>query len=649
MNTWILILVTIVVSSSFAVITQVLRMSMKHSRADTVLVSELLLEQPDATANVLYGYKPLNNAPDAAGPPLRRREEAQIPMYSAPGSSQAPQGTTSTNEHPETSVFSATDSRLGATVHVCLCSDDLDFRPTIAAIRSAMASSASSHRLVFHFITTPELHPVFEKMAGLFLAGVRLEVHSDAKVQNTIKNRLAKAAAKAVRERKALLSVFNFAPFYLPEFLRDSPSFFHSGNESKKLIYLDSDLLSLGDLAELHDQDLDDQPCAAVPYCELRLEQYVDFKVLADLNLPKIDPKACTANRGLMVINLPVWRRLHITRSIEQWLQRYADLDKPLWAGAMSQPPWLLALNGKYFHLRKEWNCDGLSREGMVPAEVSLLRQQGLTSQNFKQLNVNEVGGGSCLEPWLSTCSRQAKILHFNGGMKPWLLAKEQTQIPVCELPEDLDFAKANFSWMKNLTVTGGNDTVRHLAFVQCADIFWQFVEKKPREYFSEQAESKETRERLQDAMYFASRLKKVRSVKAVIPSPSGIHTGSSIEAGAREKMRLIRAAPPADEILPGGFKRATMVAAVSDLFINGVLIVPAGGKGLVVGKARTRQKCTRRVCTASDPEQLVCWFRHRLDRSNKILEVLPEEVRKLSKDEITKNDLSWKYRHLQS
>lgn len=573
-------------------------------------------------------------------------------------------GTTFAAKNPASSVALATDwldamdaaesgklvSPLNTTVHVCICSDDPDFRPTIAAIRSAMASSASPHRLFFHFITAPELHMSFAAMSQQFLRGVRLEVHSDAKLQQVIQDHLTKAAARARGTRKALLSIFNFAPFYLPQFLSRSPSF--DENITGNIIYLDGDVLSFGDLAALHDQDLDDLPCAAVPYCYQRLENYVDFKLLASLDIADIDPKTCIANRGLMVINLRVWQDMRITETIEQWLQRFADLEKPLWVGGMSQPPWLLALNGKYLHLGQEWNCNGLAREAMDKNEVGALWQEGLTSTEIKQLPVEEINSG--IEPYVATCSREGKLLHFNGGMKPWLLADGETRVPVCELPEDLQLAQVSFGWMQHFSIKGGNDTARNFTFVRCADIFWQFVEKRPPQYFSQQAESREMRERLQDAIYFANRLKLVREQRvSAAMSRQRLH-----EEQEQRRQALPARAGPDDakireeqlkEILAGGFKRSIMVAASHNITFGGVVIVKAGQKGMVVDKVRQRLRCSgRRDCIQADSGRLLCWFRKREDKKHRPIEVLPEEIRKLSKDEITKSDLSWKYRHLQ-
>eukprot|EP00438_Fugacium_kawagutii_P019076 Skav200863 [mRNA] locus=scaffold3214:8771:14024:+ [translate_table: standard] len=75
-------------------------------------------------------------------------------------------------------------------IHLCICSDDSDFRPAVVAIRSAGASARQPERFVFHFITTPELSVRFARIARLQLPGIRVEVHADEEVQDTIQRRI---------------------------------------------------------------------------------------------------------------------------------------------------------------------------------------------------------------------------------------------------------------------------------------------------------------------------------------------------------------------------------------------------------------------------------------------------------------------------
>ncbi|CAE7583386.1 GATL4 [Symbiodinium natans] len=232
------------------------------------------------------------------------------------------------------------------TVHLCICSDDPDFRPAVVAIRSAVASSEQSHRFVFHFVTTPELSTRFLAVAKLQLPGIRLEVHADEELQEAIQSRILFRKGAG---RRVLASPFNFAPFYLPSFLLASSQTFHARTE--RLIYFDADIVILGDLAQLFDMNMHGKVCAAVPYCHQQLKTYINFEVLHSLGYEGIDPDSCIANRGLLLVDVVAWKSMKITESIENWLDVYRSSEIDLWVGGMSQPPWLLAMNGNYTRL----------------------------------------------------------------------------------------------------------------------------------------------------------------------------------------------------------------------------------------------------------------------------------------------------------
>eukprot|EP00913_Durusdinium_trenchii_P002807 g2598.t1 len=181
-------------------------------------------------------------------------------------------------------------------IHLCICSDDSDFRPAVVAIRSAVASSRQAHRFVFHLVTTPELSVRFSRAAKLQLPGVRIEVHADEEIQSAIQSRIE---FRDTAGRKGLASAFNFAPFYLPLFLTPSSETFTSQTRRlggfrtatdqtyasmlARLIYFDADIVLLGDLAEVFDMDMEGKPCAAVPYCNQKMQKYVNFNVLKTL------------------------------------------------------------------------------------------------------------------------------------------------------------------------------------------------------------------------------------------------------------------------------------------------------------------------------------------------------------------------------
>lgn len=109
---------------------------------------------------------------------------------------------------------------------------------------------------------------------------------------------------------------------------------------AQRVIYIDTDIVILGDLAELHDMNLAGHSCAAVQYCGQRLGDFVDFAVLAELGFKGVyDPESCIANRGVLVIDLPTWRRcacigarceMDTERLLEVEVKRQAPRDRSL-------------------------------------------------------------------------------------------------------------------------------------------------------------------------------------------------------------------------------------------------------------------------------------------------------------------------------
>lgn len=356
----------------------------------------------------------------------------------------------------------------GSLIHVCLCSDDRDLRPTAVAIRSAAVSAAEPERLVFHFVTTPEFADTARQLFREHVPGVRIEVHHNAKLDAQLSGLIS--WRKSSKSRRVLASPFNFAPFYLDLYINEESRGGKRFN-TQRLIYLDTDTLILGDLAELHDMDLKGHSCAAVPYCLQRMEDYVNFEVLSELGFDNVyDPKACIANRGLLIIDVPTWKHKNITGKIEDWMIRYRNAERDLWLGGMSQPPWLLAMNGDYMELGEEWNCNSLGRDTMSMWESVTLRKNGYDHKALRGLGV-KFGPYGSISPYVVTCSGSAKLLHYNGEMKPWVADRLRRQSPACALPRSVDH---QWTWKKTVHVYCDDIT-----FVGCAELWSLFITQR--------------------------------------------------------------------------------------------------------------------------------------------------------------------------
>ena len=79
--------------------------------------------------------------------------------------------------------------------------------------------------------------------------------------------------------------------------------------------------------------------------------------------------ETCVFNRGVVLLDCKRWRELRLTETIEDLVDAYVHSHAKLWRGGISQPPFLLALAGRYMKLNMEWNVRGLGRS--IPCSTS--------------------------------------------------------------------------------------------------------------------------------------------------------------------------------------------------------------------------------------------------------------------------------------
>lgn len=159
-----------------------------------------------------------------------------------------------------------------------------------------------------------------------------------------------------------------------------------------KLIYLDTDVIVLGDVCELHDTSFhtsetfasgSDDVVAAVPRFDLPLSVYL--KALSP-RMPAWLPSSYPSfNAGVMVIQMREWQRTNITGSVDRWSR--LNHARELWRHG-SQPPLLVVLYDKFHRLDWRWNVDGLG------------------SREKRFASASDIA--------------EAKILHWSGPLKPW-------------------------------------------------------------------------------------------------------------------------------------------------------------------------------------------------------------------------------------
>mmetsp|Transcript_81754 Transcript_81754/g.142533 ORF Transcript_81754/g.142533 Transcript_81754/m.142533 type:complete len:228 (+) Transcript_81754:2-685(+) len=167
--------------------------------------------------------------------------------------------------------------------------------------------------------------------------------------------------------------------------------------------------------------------------CSQRVGKYVDVdRLKKKKNLTaitaklKLDKKMCVVNRGVVLVDVVEWAKSKITEIIEQLVEAHLNPHiGPLWRSGVSQPPFLLAANKRFFNLGPEYNVRGLGRGDIAPEEVAYYKKESLWSSYFDEFiqkcEFNCCAGckGWSLVPHISPMADHAKILHFNGKLKP--------------------------------------------------------------------------------------------------------------------------------------------------------------------------------------------------------------------------------------
>ncbi|XP_060176280.1 probable galacturonosyltransferase 7 isoform X2 [Lycium barbarum] len=162
------------------------------------------------------------------------------------------------------------------------------------------------------------------------------------------------------------LSVFSHSHYLLPEIF---PSL-------KKVVVLDDDIIVQRDLSVLWGINMDGKVNGAVQCCSVRLIQL--RKLLAD---KKLDETSCAWMSGLNVIDLVRWREQDISG---RYLKLVTEMNSE---EAVALRASLLTFQGEVYALDDKWLLSGLGHKYGVDTEAV----------------------------------KKARVLHFNGNMKPWL------------------------------------------------------------------------------------------------------------------------------------------------------------------------------------------------------------------------------------
>ncbi len=251
----------------------------------------------------------------------------------------------------------------------CSC-DDRFAQHAGVAIASALAASATPHRMRFWIITSGLAESNVDRLRQITdRHGATLEI---------LPVDLKRLHGAPVGGHITLATYFRI---FLPELLPESVT---------KLVYLDADVVVRRDLGELLAQDLGDNLVGAVVNPR--------FQRWSSLGL---DPSMGYFNAGILLIPLDVWRRESIQEKLCEIIATRAPILKQHDQDALN-----IAVAGRWQRLDLRWNQQ--YSFFLVGA-----RGLGLSPQAYQQLTA---------DPF---------IVHYSGSTKPWAFSDDHPLRPL--------------------------------------------------------------------------------------------------------------------------------------------------------------------------------------------------------------------------
>ncbi|KAA8537675.1 hypothetical protein F0562_027335 [Nyssa sinensis] len=229
-------------------------------------------------------------------------------------------------------------------VHVGMTLDAAYIRGSMAAVLSVLQHSSCPQDIIFHFVASASANASLLRAtisASFPYLQFQLYRFDDGAVAGLISTSI----------RSALDCTLNYARSYLANILPLCV---------RKVVYLDSDIILVDDIAKLAATPLgDDSVLAAPEYCNANFTSYFTptFWSNPSLSLTFANRKACYFNTGVMVIDLDRWRDGDYTTKIEEWM----ELQKRMRIYELgSLPPFLLVFAGNIAPVDHRWNQHGL-------------------------------------------------------------------------------------------------------------------------------------------------------------------------------------------------------------------------------------------------------------------------------------------------
>uniref|UniRef100_A0A7N0SYI3 Hexosyltransferase n=1 Tax=Kalanchoe fedtschenkoi TaxID=63787 RepID=A0A7N0SYI3_KALFE len=250
-------------------------------------------------------------------------------------------------------------------IHVAMTLDANYLRGTMAAVLSVLQHSTCPQNVEFHFLWSRFEPEVFSSIESTF-------PYLSFKTYRFESSRVRGLISKSIRQ--ALDQPLNYARIYLADIMPSHVS---------RVIYLDSDLVLVDDIAKLWEVDLEEKVLAAPEYCQANFTTYFTDAFWSDADLAKAfeGRNPCYFNTGVMVVDVERWRRAEMTARVEEWMA--VQKQKRIYHLG-SLPPFLLVLAGNIKAVDHRWNQHGLGGDNLEgkcrslhPGPISLLHWSG--------------------------------------------------------------------------------------------------------------------------------------------------------------------------------------------------------------------------------------------------------------------------------
>ena len=280
-------------------------------------------------------------------------------------------------------------------IHIAIACDSDYYVGLLALINSTVSNCRTPSSLRFHLVTTDEASKEYVELTVRELfTGVVL----DSVVVNSDNGHQLPAATVWAKYRSDSLSKpIVYARYFFPDCF---PSL-------HRILYLDQDVLVVGDIRELWEVDMEGQPIAAARLSRSGAEFRNQFN-MKDPALLSYNEYESSLNNGVLLYDLDAWRLpgANYTEQLLAWTALNRQRQLYLLG---SQPPFNLVFFNKYTVLDTKWNVMDLA---------------GLT-RSYTQEPITVA----------HTEIVEAGILHWNGVLKPWSCSGHYSELWRSYLP----------------------------------------------------------------------------------------------------------------------------------------------------------------------------------------------------------------------